>query len=105
MYIVTREDLAPGEQLAQVAHAATEFVSQHPESAAEWRAMSNSLVVVATPDETSLVRLIDRALVAGVRPTVFREADYGDAVTAVALPTGKASRKLCANLPLGGRQA
>jgi peptidyl-tRNA hydrolase len=104
VYIVTRADLSVGAQLAQTAHAATEFVATHPEEAATWRATSNSLVVVTAPDEVALVHLIDRAQVMGVRPTVFREADYDDEITAIALPVGRASRRLCGSLPLGGRQ-
>lgn len=100
---MTRADLSVGAQLAQTAHAATEFVANHPEEAASWRATSNSLVVLTAADEVALNHLIDRALVLGIQPTVFREADYGDEITAIALPVGKASRRVCGHLPLGGK--
>lgn len=103
MYIVTRADLSVGAQLAQTAHAATEFVATHPDEAAEWRATSNSLVVVNAPDEDALINLIFKAQAIGVEPTVFRESDYRDEITAIALPVGRNSRRLCSNLPLGGK--
>lgn len=100
---MTRADLSVGAQLAQTAHAATEYVATHPEEAASWRSTSNSLVVVTAPDESALSELIRKAKKFGVEPTVFRESDYDDQITSIALPVGRSSRRLCSNLPLGGR--
>lgn len=65
--------------------------------------MSNSLVVVTVPDEDALIELIFKAQERDLFPTVFRESDYRNQITAIALPPVDAARRLCSNLPLGGR--
>lgn len=65
--------------------------------------MSNSLIVLAVPDEAALLTLADSARTQSIGATVFREPDLADQVTALALGPSPRTRPLCANLPLAGR--
>jgi peptidyl-tRNA hydrolase len=85
LYVVVRADLSPGEQLAQSCHALRAFVAQHPETDARWFAESNNLVVLKAKDEPSLSELSRLAARRGLRAACFREPDYDDALTAIAL--------------------
>jgi hypothetical protein len=95
---VTRRDLPPGSQAVQAAHAALEFAVAYPEIFVEWHRASNTLVMLATPDEASLSWLCADAAASGLRLIPFYEPDLGDALTAVALEP--AARRLVAHLPL-----
>jgi hypothetical protein len=66
-------------------------------------ASSNNLVVVAVPDENALAELAARACEEGIARTIVREPDYGNAITAVAMESGKIAQRLCANFPLAGK--
>lgn len=102
IYLITRADLSTGAQLAQTAHVIADFTAQHPTEADTWRTTSNSLIVVAAPTEQTLYNVISKAHLRHVPTTIFREPDYGNEITAVALAPGKQSRRLCANFPLAG---
>jgi peptidyl-tRNA hydrolase len=103
LYIAVRGDLPPGLQAAQAVHSAIEYALASPGSAAEWHAHSNFLVVVAVPDEWSLLGLVERARKTGVPCWAVREPDIGDEVTAAALGPGEGARRLCSSLPLALR--
>jgi hypothetical protein len=102
---VTRADLPPGTQAAQAAHAALDFAIRHPDLVGDWHRISNTLVVLAAPDELSLGWLCTDAGTAGLRVVRFHEPDLGHALTAAAFEP--AARRLVAHLPLllrdGGR--
>lgn len=100
LYIAVRSDLKPGEQLAQGVHAAFEFSVDHPSITEVWRRHSNFLVVVAVPDETTLLTLDSMAFTLGLQHTLVREPDYDNTVTAIALAPGKEARRLMAEFPL-----
>lgn len=102
LYIVTRADLPPGARCAQSCHTLRAFVDAHPELDRAWFAASNNLVVLETPDEAALVALAARAAARGVATATFREPDYGDALTGVAL--GPGASRLVSSLPLALRQ-
>ena len=51
LYLVTRADLPPGVQAVQAAHAMREFVDLYPEAEAAWYRESNTLALLAAPDE------------------------------------------------------
>jgi hypothetical protein len=55
-------------------------------------------VVLSAPDEASLAALCRAAAAAGLRAIPFREPDFGDALTAVALEP--AAHRLVSHLPL-----
>lgn len=103
MFVVTRADLSAGSQIAQTAHAVSEYALTRTVEAARWREDSNSLVVVAAPGLPELEALAARARDRGLDPVEFREPDMGGELTAVLLPGGSAlPGKLVANLPLAG---
>jgi hypothetical protein len=58
-------------------------------------------VVLSAPDEASLQHLHRAALSAGLRAIPFREPDFGDALTALALEP--AAHRLVCHLPLALR--
>jgi hypothetical protein len=60
-----------------------------------------NLVLCVVPDEPALLALADKLKAAGVDHRVFREADMGDAATALASqPVSGKARKLFQKLPL-----
>jgi hypothetical protein len=63
-----------------------------------WHSESNTLVLLAVPDELALCWLRDDATDAGVRCVAFHEPDLDNALTALALEP--AARRLVAHLPL-----
>lgn len=52
MYVLVRDDLTPGQQLAQAVHAAVEHTLKHHETVGR----TPTVVVLAVPDEASLRR-------------------------------------------------
>jgi hypothetical protein len=79
-------------------HAALDFSLSHFAVVDDWHAASNTLVVLATPDELALGRLCFDAEAAGFRLARFHEPDLDGALTAVALEP--AARRLVRHLPL-----
>lgn len=84
----------------QAAHAAIDFQYQHPVEANEWQKQSNYLVFVTVADEAELIKLITKALLTGIKHTVFREPDLNNQITAVAFEPTDAARKLTSSCPL-----
>jgi peptidyl-tRNA hydrolase len=104
LYIVTRADLPLGLASAQAVHAAFMFARDKWERAAPWLRDSQWLVLVTVPDEPALLRFCARAAAEMTDHVVWREPDLAGEATAVALSPGGSARKLCANLPLLGRE-
>lgn len=102
--MIVRGDLSPGQQIAQAVHAAFDFTSKHPELTLTWNRDSNYLVVCQVPDEAALVALTDRAKHAGLRCHLVAEPDYDGEVTALVIEPGERTSKLCASLPLAGKE-
>jgi hypothetical protein len=86
LYVVVREDLPPGVQAVQAAHAMREFAEEHPELEHEWHEKSNTVVMLAT-SEAQLGQLLAQAKLRGVETSVFREPDLADTVTAICFGT------------------
>ena len=63
-----------------------------------WHSDSNTLVLLAVPDELALSWLWADARSSGLDCVAFHEPDLGDALTALALEP--AARRLVAHLPL-----
>jgi hypothetical protein len=95
---VTRDDLPPGTQACQAAHAAFDFAVAHPALVRDWHRTSNTLVILAAADELSLGWLCDDAVAVGLRVVRFHEPDLGGALTAAALEP--AAHRLVSRLPL-----
>lgn len=87
---------------AQATHAAFHFAVENPDLTREWFEQSNYLVVLAVPDESSLIDLADRAIGRGVNVTLTREPDIGNQCTAFACLPGE-HHSLFACLPLAGK--
>jgi peptidyl-tRNA hydrolase len=102
LYLVTRSDLPPGAQAAQSVHAALAFAHEHQEIANAWFRDSNNIVLLAVKSEGELVRLEDRAVAAEVPCSLFKEPDFDDAVTAIAI--GPSGWRLVSSLPLALRE-
>jgi peptidyl-tRNA hydrolase len=98
--VVVREDLTPGEQMAQATHAAIEFCCNYYEKIIAWNEASKYLVVLSTSNEESLVALEQRARDREIDVSVFIEPDRNNEKTAIALEPGKNSSRLCSTLPL-----
>lgn len=96
LYAVTRADLPPGLDTAQVGHALITWVLAHG-------APPDNLVVLVVPDEATLLDVAARARAAvdGARVEVFREPDLDGEATAAAVDP-RAWRAL-SSLPLLGR--
>ena len=100
--MVTRGDLPPGVQCCQAVHAAIEFALAHPSLARDWHGASNTLALLAAPDELALVWLCQDAIAAGLRHTRFHEPDLGGALTAAAFEP--AAKPLLKHLPTALRR-
>lgn len=100
LYIVIRSDLSPGARCAQACHTLRAFVDAHPGIDREWFTASNNLVVLEAPHEAYLVALASLATQRGVAVATFREPDYSDALTGVALGPSEIARRLVSSLPL-----
>jgi len=101
LYIITRKDLPDGAQAAQSCHATIKFSLTHPELTRSWSEASNNIALLAVPDEPALQRILDAASALeheGVRVVHFREPDFGDAMTALALH-GDYVHRLVSSLP------
>ena len=92
-------------QSVQSAHAAIDFQHEHPELAKEWQTKSNYLAFLTVADEEQLIKLISKAILTGIKHTIFREPDIDNQITAVAFEPSEASRKLTSSCPLLGKEA
>jgi peptidyl-tRNA hydrolase len=90
--------------MAQAIHASFGFAQVYSSLTNEWLRDSQFLIVVSVPDEHALKALSDEASDRGIPQYLWHEPDLDDQATAVALAPGLDSRRLCANLPLAGRE-
>lgn len=102
LYLLVRKDLAPGAQAAQLVHAMRQFTHEHPDVDRVWFTGSNTVAVLSVRDETHLREVLHKAVSRGVKHSVFREPDFGDAATAAVLEPGIHSRRITSSLPLHG---
>lgn len=100
LYLVTRRDLPAGDQAVQAVHAARQFQHEHPELERSWFSTSNHLAFLSVPDESALVRIVQKARDRGIAVAIFREPDLGDSITAIALEPGDRGRRLCSGVKL-----
>ena len=82
----------------QAAHALQEFNIQYPELARNWHGESNTIVLLAVPDEASLAALLRKAKDKLAPISAFHEPDRQGELTAVAL--GPSGRRFVRDLPL-----
>ena len=103
LYIVTRADLSPGARAAQSVHTAYAFSAKHPDEQQHWYENSNNIVLLEADDEKALYALSLRARTEGISHAVFREPDFDDTITGVAI--GPEGAHLVSNLRLTLRDA
>lgn len=100
MISITRQDLSPGYQAVQSSHALLNFIFTHPELSLDWYNNSNYLCQVSCKDEEMLKQYIDKCVLKHIKHVIFREPDYNNEITAIALEPSLNSKKLISNLPL-----
>ena len=77
MYVLVREDLSPGLQLAQAVHASVEFALANPERAKS----TPTVVVLGVPDEDTLLAWADTLCFPDCKRdeyVLFHEPDLGE---------------------------
>jgi hypothetical protein len=97
---VTRQDLAPGYQLVQTAHAMADFGIQYPEEFQQWHSTSNYLACLSVKDEQSLQLLSSKLSNENIKHIIFRESDLKDQITAIAIEPTDTARRICSSFPL-----
>ena len=102
--VVTRRDLQLRTQAVQSGHAAIDFIFQHPVEASNWHKESNYLAFLTVADEAELIKLISRAILGGIKHTVFREPDLDNQITAVAFEASEEAKRLTSSCPLLGKE-
>jgi peptidyl-tRNA hydrolase len=100
LYVVVRQDIAPGLQIAQSCHSCLHFQLEYPHLTSAWMRTSDYICILGTDNEASLQKLIDKAKSLDIRHYVFIEPDLGNQATAVCFEPNEASKKLCSNLKL-----
>jgi hypothetical protein len=98
--VITRRDLYPGAQLAQSCHVCLLFSAEYPEIERIWRETSNYIAILAAKNEEELVKFCERLIKKGIRFSEFREPDFDNELTAIALEPGDKSRRATSSFPL-----
>jgi hypothetical protein len=92
--------LYPGAQIAQSLHAFREFINDFPELEGSWYRNSNYIAILAARDEAELIKFCERLEKKGIRFSTFREPDFDNELTAIALEPGDKSRRATSSFPL-----
>lgn len=93
LYCITREDLKPGQKIAQACHAATQYLLDHPDT--EWN--NGYIICLGIQNEEELKKLEEKLISIDRKYSKFHEPDMDDQLTAIAaIDEGK----LFANLRL-----
>lgn len=103
LYILVRSDLSPGRQIAQAIHAARQFAAEHPEIERCWFEQSNTVVCLGVDNEEALMGYAQLAMKNGLKFSIFREPDFENEITALALEPCFRSQEICKDLPLALR--
>lgn len=101
---VTRQDLTPGYQTVQSAHALAEFIFKYPIIANDWHINSNFLATLAVKNESELIQLTQKLEQNNIKFVIFNEPDIDNQITAIAIEPSDASRRICSNIPLALRE-
>ncbi len=101
---MTRRDLLPGAQSAQLTHAAQQFEKEHFDVQYEWYSKSNHLVQLSCENEESLKNFLLKANIKSIKCSAFYEPDFGNELTAVAFEPCDDTYKLVSNLPLAFKE-
>lgn len=103
LFIITRRDIEPGAQAAQLCHGLAAFAAAQPTRFAGWVLPQQRIVIcLAAPSTAALEQLLERLKESRVPTAEFRETDLDDELTAVAC-AAEGSR-LVSSLPLALRE-
>jgi hypothetical protein len=69
-----------------------------------WYLNSNYVAVLSAKDEEELIKFSNRLAKKGIRFSTFREPDFDNEITAIALEPGDKSRRACSSYPLALKQ-
>ena len=100
LIVVTRKDLSPGAQACQATHVSIKFVIEHPEIAHEWYNISQYLVELSINNEADLLELSEKLRWKGILFSEFREPDFGNELTSIAIEPSEKARKVVSSMPL-----
>jgi len=84
-YIITRKTLSFGQQAIQAGHALIELFIKYPKQIKEWHKNSNTLVYLSVANEDELYKMARLLEVKGIKFEEFKEPDFNNALTAIAL--------------------
>lgn len=99
IYVVVRDDLDPGDQLAQAVHAAFAYGHADPHGVDAWIHGANNVVVLAVRTEQELADLAARIHKdTDALHVEIREPDLADELTAIAV--AEQAERLLSSLPL-----
>lgn len=102
MYVLVRQDITPGYQIAQSIHAKDKFTHDYPKAEEKWYISSNTIVVLGVADEDELKLFDFLAQHQGLKRSMFYEPDI-DQYTALAIEPGEETAKLVARLHTAGK--
>lgn len=102
LFVIVRQDLKPGAQLAQSNHATTAFALAHPFRFFWWAIFVKNIAVLSVPNEAALADLLALAERKGIQRAAFREPDFDDELTAISLGSG--AERITSSLPLAPKQ-
>lgn len=97
MYVLVRQDISPGYQIAQSIHAKDQFTHDYPEIENRWYTESKTIVVLGVKNEHALKAFAFMAESRGLKSSMFFEPDI-DEYTALAIEPGEETAQLCSNL-------
>jgi len=103
LYIIVRNDIAPGLQIAQACHALREFVDAYPDLDRAWHTNHRNIVILQVPELSDLAALANEADAKAIPCSRFLEPDLGDQLTAIAL--AREGEKIVSTLPLALKAA
>lgn len=102
--IVTRRDIHPGAQIAQSAHAMSQFAVEHPVEFKDWYQNSQYVACLSIEDESSLMAFAEKLTQRGIKFSIFREPDYNNQATSIAIEACDQARRLTSNLRLAQKE-
>ena len=103
LYLVTHQQLAPGYQIAQIAHAVADFAVYSPVEFLDWHSQSQYIVALETQTKDCLERLLQRAQAKHLKTIPFHEPDLDNQLTSVAFVPNQSNKAFLSNLPLAGK--
>jgi len=98
LIIIIRSDISDGYKVVQAVHAIAEFAAEHPQTFAEWKKESNSIICLSVKDEESLLKLFEK-LDKKTPSSSFYEPDVSS-FTAICVYGTSDIRKSLSHLPL-----